>query len=87
MEQVNQLLIFPRNGLDALCVGRGRGPMHNSETLLHLFVAGPPKALDEDETEFLDKLETVRLSFMCILLFARFLLRDSGWAVESGEKN
>jgi hypothetical protein len=27
------------------------------------FWAGPPKALDEDETEFLEKLELVRLFF------------------------
>ena len=28
---------------------------------LRILRAGPPKALDEDETEFLDKLDMVRL--------------------------
>lgn len=33
----------------------------NYEDSLNL-LSGPPKALDEDETEFLDKLEEVRLT-------------------------
>lgn len=35
--------------------------MIENEDLINCFVAGPPKALDDDETEFLDKLEMVRL--------------------------
>ena len=33
----------------------------NNETNQFFFLTGPPKALDDDETEFLEKVEMVRL--------------------------
>lgn len=47
--------------------------------LTHFLFAGPPKALDDDETEFLENLETVRqdsmfyYSFMLSVLLALHL--------------
>lgn len=43
---------------------------------LHLVFTGPPKALDDDETEFLDQWETVRLSDFLCLCDNRWLLRQ-----------
>lgn len=51
--------------------------INKNSCLLSSFTAGPPKALDEDETEFLDKLETVRLFVLRSLpisIFFSFLL-------------
>jgi hypothetical protein len=44
-----------------------------NEVLKPLLFTGPPKALDEDETEFLEKLEMVRL---CSKIFIYSVLHE-----------
>ena len=43
---------------------------YENGALISSIITGPPKALDEDETEFLDVLEKVRLFAMSYLLIA-----------------
>lgn len=43
-------------------------------TLPTPFLAGPPKALDEDESEFLDKLEMVTPHLYIIYIHLTFLV-------------